>query len=468
MTRSYKSIEHHRNCHVGRLAKRILVALPVLAIGVVLACRWWLDAQAMQPLVAATSSLVVFPLSTNTPYAMSGSVEEPHEQPKNNWSTCSLVQINAVYRHGTRYPMESDYIKMQRTLHELQTAYNSTLPQWLQTYAFSYPQSVSELLAPAGEVEMEGLGRRARMLADRYSLPSRYSPDAFVFEHTHVLRTKQSAERFAAAYFADTPSPPNISYKCQPQGQDISLRFFDNCPKYKAWVRYSTNMTIQTKAFEETSRALAMVAQLRDAGLHLPPSASFQWSQLMAVYDACAFDVALFNTSSMWCSLFPTRDLLLLDFHSDLKKYYECGPGFAISVAIAAPLLADMLATMTATDHPGSAAIAYFRFAHAETVLPLACLLGMCSSTSPLVASWTEAQIHHRQFKVSRLSPFASNLAFHVYKCGKNDEKRVKFLANEVEVDMPFCHEKGYCTLDDLQQHFYTAVAFDFQNECKL
>ncbi|RHY61528.1 hypothetical protein DYB34_003081 [Aphanomyces astaci] len=421
MTRSYKSIDHHRNCHVGRLAKRILVALPVLAIGVVLACRWWLDAQAMQPFVAATSSLVVFPLSTNTPYAMSGSVEEPHEQPKNNWSTCSLVQINAVYRHGTRYPMESDYIKMQRTLHELQTAHNSTLPQWLQTYAFSYPQSVSELLAPAGEVEMEGLGRRARMLADRYSLPSRYSPDAFVFEHTH----------------------------------DISLRFFDNCPKYKAWVRYSTNMTIQTKAFEETSRALAMVAQLRDAGLHLPPSASFQWSQLMAVYDACAYVCNLPLRSSLFQPSIPI-------------DYYECGPGFAISVAIAAPLLADMLATMTATDHPGAAAIAYFRFAHAETVLPLACLLGMCSSTSPLVASWTEAQIHHRQFKVSRLSPFASNLAFHVYKCGKNDEKRVKFLANEVEVDMPFCHEKGYCTLDDLQQHFYTAVAFDFQNECKL
>ncbi|RHY35073.1 hypothetical protein DYB32_000409 [Aphanomyces invadans] len=190
--------------------------------------------------------------------------------------------------------------------------------------------------------------------------------------------------------------------------QDITLRFFDNCPKY---------------------------------------------------------DVALFNQSRTWCSLFSTQDLLLLDFYSDLKKFYQCGPGFNISVAIAAPLLSDMLATIKASHLTG-----YFRFAHAETVLPLACLLGLCLSPSPLTASWTETEINGRHFKVSGLSPFAGNLAFHVYTCGGNardrGDVRIKVLVNEVEVPLPFCN--GYCTVEDLEVHFQTALRFDFKAECEL
>ncbi|KAF0683677.1 Aste57867_24292 [Aphanomyces stellatus] len=470
---------HYETRHPGSL-KRFLLATPILLL-VASSWRWsslMHDDLSVPASLTVTSELskVTFhgpiPYSTNTPYALAGSFQPKSTHShvdangdKDNWNICRLVQINGLYRHGTRYPMEKDYIKMNDLLQQLQTSYNATLPHWLQTYSFPYPQNASELLSPSGANEMRGLGHRARQLADRFNLSKHYDPTAFVFEHTHVLRTKQSAHAFVEAFFPDLPT---VDYKCQPEGHDIPLRFFSNCPKYLKYVRESTNVSIQSKAFEASARATHLVQTLQRA-LRLPPAPWFTFQHLKSIYEACAYDVALFHdttTHAAWCSLLDRDSLFLLDFHSDLKKFYECGPGFDISVAIAAPLLVDMLGTMKR----GQGFQGYFRFAHAETILPLLCLVGLCPNKTLLVASWTDDDIQSRDYKVAHLSPFAANLAFHVYHCDKDNttQMRIQVLVNEVQVALPACEPKAFCTLEDLETHFADALTYDFEKACQL
>ncbi|KAH9116293.1 hypothetical protein AeMF1_009718 [Aphanomyces euteiches] len=458
----------------NRWMHRVLLATPVLMIAIVTSWSWFWMTRPLENddtiimLGALSGFEQPIPFSTDTPYAWAKHLQQQEFEEKESslattseWATCSLVQINALYRHGARYPMANDFTKMTSLLETLQVKYKEALPAWLQTYSFAYNQSVAEHLSPSGAEEMHRLAQRARLLADRFNLPKDYSPDAYVFEHTYVLRTKQSAEAFVDAFFPKPHRP--VAYKSLPEGQDIPLRFFANCPKYLAWVRNSPNATIETNKLEASPRAATMVKQIREA-LHLPALAALSWKDLKAAYNICSFEVALDNQTQAWCSLFETHSLYLMDFHSDLKKFYECGPGFNISVDIAAPLLVEMLNTIKDPTLRG-----YFRFAHAETVLPLACLLGLCEKT-PLTAAMSDQAIHSRQYKVARLSPFAGNLAFHVYKCdGSNGPpQRIQLFSNEVHLPLTFCHAKTYCTLEELERHYAAAFHFDFNKECAL
>ncbi|KDO34621.1 hypothetical protein SPRG_00684 [Saprolegnia parasitica CBS 223.65] len=402
------------------------------------------------------------PFSTKTRYDAALPFEPHGLDDLRSLPQCKLVQMNALLRHGTRYPMAPEFAKMQNVLVWLQSTFHDDVPAWLQAYNFSYDAHAAEGLAPAGIRELADLGQRAGRLADRLGLSRDYTPAHYVVEHTHVARTKASAIAFANAYFTNATS---VTYVVKPAGEDVELRFFDNCPRYLRDVRNNkTAMTIETKRFEASARAKALVDELHRA-LQLPPTAQLSFSELKTIYDACSYDVALFHDRRTWCRLFSVKALRLLDFYADLKKYYECGTGYEISYAIAAPLLAQMLRTMEAAASNPLGVVGYFRFAHAETVLPLVCLLGLCTDTK-LLAAFDDDEIAHRVFNVAAISPFAGNVVFHLFACG--DEHRVQLLLNERLVRLPSCGEKGYCTLPELRTIYAAALTYNFTEHCRV
>ncbi|OQS04531.1 ankyrin 2,3/unc44 [Thraustotheca clavata] len=373
-------------------------------------------------------------------------------------------KINALYRHGTRYPMASEYSKMLHVLEEMQSTYFEDIPQWLQTYSFNYDKNMTEILAPQGIEELEGLGLRAKALATKYGFPMEFSHDSYIMEHTRIHRTKESAMAFAKMYFDDVK---DVEYLVKKAGQDIDLRFFDNCPTYASKVdKNNTALTVETKKFEESKRGYDIVTQVHKA-LNLPTSANLTFAQVKSMYDACAYEVALFNRYDTWCTLFTRRDLYLLDFHADLKKFYQCGTGYDISYKIAGPLLKHIMETMEDYQHGNSTIRGYFRFAHAETILPLFCVLGLCPD-SKLRASLSYDELKQRTYKVSNISPFAANLMFHLYECPTTPEYRIQLLVNEDPLPLSYCREKVFCTMQELEIAYDEAMKYDFQKQCQL
>ncbi len=94
-----------------------------------------------------------------------------------------------------------------------------------------------------------------------------------------------------------------------------------------------------------------------------------------------------------------------------------------MSYAMAAPLLRDIWQAMmnrtvdTTETSQRSTIEGHFRFAHAETVLPLASLLGYLQGDRPLKSSSIDES---RIFRSSIVAPFSANIGFTLYECQDN------------------------------------------------
>ena len=158
-----------------------------------------------------------------------------------------------------------------------------------------------------------------------------------------------------------------------------------------------------------------------------------------------------------------------LDFYRDLKAYWVKGFGHALSWQIASPLLRDIYTSIANFITGENFVVGNFRFAHAETLLPLVCLLRHNNSTmgQPLTANMENQYQAERWFKTSRLSPFAANVGFHLYQCGTS--YKVHITLNEEDFPVNGCGEDGLiCTLDELE-HIFSRYLYEwsFDAECR-
>lgn len=395
---------------------------------------------------------------------------------------CSPAQLNFVVRHGTRFPTYKDINRIRRTHAKLRDLLASSTPgslpprlEWLLTWKNPYSMEDEGTLARAGIEELMGIGERLR---DRFfpskSAPS-YSDDAFTFEHTWKLRTRQSAEAFAYGFF-DGLQP--VYLQSAPMGSDHVLRFYDNCPAFEVGVDKNKSATIQHARYRDSAQMRKSLARFRRV-LSVDASAVDQ-ADLEAAYAGCAFDVAVWGEENHWCALFDDETLLSMDYFHDLKHFYKKGHGNAVAFEIAAPLLQDVVTSMKRRAVGASAVQGHFRFAHAETILPLASLLnlsffdrhaserdGHFLADTPLHVALT------RKFTGAALAPFAANIGFVLYECRPDgDDARPQFkvrtLLNERDVHFRECGGRGgMCTLGQIETVFRRwLLEYDFHLEC--
>lgn len=162
---------------------------------------------------------------------------------------------------------------------------------------------------------------------------------------------------------------------------------------------------------------------------------------------------------------------LSLDYYGDLKAYWLKGFGHDFAWQIASPLLADIVDSIRQWINGQDSVVGNFRFAHAETILPLACLLAHQNRMSdPVLRSDTDEDVAlSRPFKASVFAPFAGNIGFHLYKCG-DEEYNVEIRLNERRMQIQGCHANGYlCTLGEFQTAFDQYLYhWDFDSECSI
>lgn len=154
-----------------------------------------------------------------------------------------------------------------------------------------------------------------------------------------------------------------------------------------------------------------------------------------------------------------------LEFYNDLHEFYLIGGGYPINYEMAGLLLQDILTTMEHRIHGRSKIMGDFRFAHAETTLPLMTLLGFGSKT-PLRAHDSWSTIVNREFRTATLAPFAANIEFRLYK--HKSSYFVQIRVNERDdVVIPGC-DHVYCPFKHFKMMWHRFLYdYDFEKHCK-
>lgn len=151
----------------------------------------------------------------------------------------------------------------------------------------------------------------------------------------------------------------------------------------------------------------------------------------------------------------PDEQARLLAWLNDAEDFFVKGPGDAQDSPVTYQMAAGLLADFFEEAEQGSGRrLASFRFAHAETIIPLATLLGVAGSSTP-VAAGQGFSYDNNPWRGSDVAPYAANIEWDTYRNGQG-RLLVRMLYNERETDF-----KGACDGARFAagSHFYDVAA---------
>eukprot|EP01112_Ceratiomyxa_fruticulosa_P011583 TRINITY_DN3151_c0_g1_i2.p1 TRINITY_DN3151_c0_g1~~TRINITY_DN3151_c0_g1_i2.p1 ORF type:complete len:417 (+),score=51.12 TRINITY_DN3151_c0_g1_i2:220-1470(+) len=326
-------------------------------------------------------------LATKTPYWSPSTANT-------NLPNCKPVHIEHVNRHGSRWPSKGDTNALLQTLGKLRGLSDKiTNPQysWIKNYSIPYSLESESLLSPNGEIELYNLGRNyLSRYPEIFDIP--FDPNLFTLQSTQSERAGRSGVSFAFGVWEGKGTVSNQSFDpfyiwSQTTSLDIVLRSQDNCPKWMNEI-YSNDTTYEASSAYSTA-VLPQIAQKINQILGV---SSLTPSDASALYTACQFDVILFNTESLWCSLFNQSDILFLEYIDDLDVWYANAYYEQINLEVISPLFQDMVSNLDnviSLISKGSSVVplAYLRFAHQASISPLTAMLGLFKGNYTLNAN---------------------------------------------------------------------------------
>jgi multiple inositol-polyphosphate phosphatase/2,3-bisphosphoglycerate 3-phosphatase len=430
--------------------------------------------------------------------------------------------INYVGRHGARHVTSLQ--ELSRLDHFLQGAENSgnltaegdTLYARVDRLLSVEKKYTPGDLTQRGREEQYGIGRRMVL-----HYPSVFSGSKYYLNisWTEEQRTRQSLNAFMRAIPPPVVEPPMSM-------DSVHLRFFDLSPAYKTFAKngpwtkdldrmlqypayqaqlgvlvrrffvpaYAEKLLADSSAGEVTDArtsdateadATVAGAKASDAtkGVKMTkdPKKSIAGAQAFseAVYGAAAITAGLKQEilASGWTpqavdifSLFSPREAKWLALVGGVKDFLVKGPGMdpdGIQVRNAVPLLIDLLQTTDSSirHHAGGADL---RFAHAETIAPLASLLELEGAVTPTKDLLQYPQI----WKVEHIMPFSANIQWILYHAdagGKDSAGAkapsaapvlIKVLYNEKPVHLPVAtNDFPYYRWEDVRRYYEAKLA---------
>lgn len=176
--------------------------------------------------------------------------------------------------------------------------------------------------------------------------------------------------------------------------------------------------------------------------------------EVIDMYSMCIYDQSWNITKnesliSPWCAAFTPNQIYHLEYPEDLRKYYESGYGRAGNSRLLCSLMNDMIKHIESETHPN--AVVYLT--HSSSFLLLLTTIGAFKDYKPLRAD-NYYSMSNRKWRLSNISPLASNLAIVKYNCPNDIEtEKVKFFLNEEPIDFDWC-DMGVCDLKDFKQQY--------------
>lgn len=211
--------------------------------------------------------------STKTPYFWVNDEKETIALDSETWfeygeKTCQIIHLNAVFRHGARFP-SLKWIKRMTTLHEklVENGVDERYP-FLKAWKNPFPEKSDKIIAELGEKEQEMLGER---FAHRFNLLFDEDMDSIRVVSSSKQRSYASSLSFYTGLSqtvfgeADKTMEPTVN--------DIEMRFHDNCVHFAESVDKNKTATNEYSKFKYGPEVDVIAKKLTDV-LHLPEKAA--------------------------------------------------------------------------------------------------------------------------------------------------------------------------------------------------
>ncbi|XP_042461276.1 multiple inositol polyphosphate phosphatase 1-like [Zingiber officinale] len=414
---------------------------------------------------------------------------------------CEPVHLNLVARHGTRSPtkkrikeLDGLAIRLEALVTDAKQILEEDVLQKIPTWLWGWQSpwkgrgKGGELISK-GEVELYQLGVRIR---DRFPtlFGEEYHPDTYHIRATQVPRASASAVAFGMGMFSGKGSlgPGQhraFSIVSESRASDLHLRFYDTCETYK---KYRKNKEPEVEKMKEP--VIDQIVSSLISRYHL----NFTNQDVKSLWFLCKQEASLLDITNQACSLFNPSEVSLLEWTDDLEVFMLKGYGESVNYRMGLPLLEDVVQSMEKTINSekemasGSPEKARLRFAHAETVVPFTCLLGLFLEESEFKQIQREQPLSLpplppsiRNWKGSMIAPFAGNNMLALYKCSGNTSKNivssgdqraeyfVRVFHNEIAVPLPGCGQKDFCQFKDFKEKIVNPhLVHDFNSVCTI
>ncbi len=375
----------------------------------------------------------------------------------------SPFYINHLGRHGARYLSSASKITpVLKILHNAKQQ-NMLTERGLEIDSFLTELSVQSenkwgKLTALGKEEQRNIARR--MITNYPAVFDPIQGDSMtIFSiSTSVHRCIESMESFTAELKSLNPSL--IIHSESGTKFDSILRFFDCNAAYLVYKERGGWGKVYNPFVQQNTPVTQVQKALFVPGFAVPDNSLIDFSNKLFQIYAILPDM---NIEFPMEDIFPIQDARRLWENSNLRQYLLKGPstiGQGVPVDIAAPLLEDFLITAKqAIETDGICAD--IRFAHAETLIPFAALLGIPQASARIdnpqqvATSWQDFGI----------APMAANIQWIFYRNASN-ETIVKVLLNEQEVFLPVTSDiQPYYRWDDLYTYYKRMVDALYQKD---
>ncbi|KAE9587732.1 putative phosphoric monoester hydrolase [Lupinus albus] len=384
---------------------------------------------------------------------------------------CVPIHLNLVARHGTRSPTKKRIRELDNLSAHLQVLIRDAkernlsmerVPSWLREWKSPWQGRLKggELIRK-GEEELYELGIRIREMFPNL-FDEEYHPDIYPIKATQVPRASASAVAFGMGLFSNNGSlGPGyhraFAVTSESRASDIVLRFHDCCHNYKDFRKRKGPTVDKLKEPILDEITATLVGQY---GLN------FTRHDTSSLWLLCKQEASLLDITNQACSLFSPSEVTLLEWTDDLEVFILKGYGNSINYRMGIPLLEDVVLSMEQAikaeeerHPPGTFEKARLRFAHAETVVPFSCLLGLFLEKSDFEKIQKEQPLQlppkppqKRKWRVSTVAPFAGNNMLILYSCPANDKSTskhfVQVLHNEHPIPMLGCDGSDFCPFE--------------------
>ncbi|CAF3422379.1 unnamed protein product [Rotaria sp. Silwood1] len=144
------------------------------------------------------------------------------------------------------------------------------------------------------------------------------------------------------------------------------------------------------------------------------------------------------NLANMLAKYFNHEESKWFAYINDAQEFYEKGPsveGTTVTYDMAKPLLTDFFSSVDAYIETNRNIVANLRFAHAETIIPIATLLQIPDFSGNAVHPLDIYTHDNNQWRGDTIAPMAANIQWEIYQ-HENDHHQilVRMLYNEMEV----------------------------------
>lgn len=142
----------------------------------------------------------------------------------------------------------------------------------------------------------------------------------------------------------------------------------------------------------------------------------------------------------------------IIEYYYDLMNYYKCSYGLGpIAKNLACLAVKNMIQNMAIKNNSTTQKVTAY-FSQSPLILLMLSAFGAQYDSMPLLANNYYSQ-QNRKFRISKITPFAANIAAVKYQC-KNSDDKILFLLNQLPLKMNWCRDGELCTITELENMF--------------